>query len=1132
VAGDFGLQNENIEVEENTASGEVLVTIVRTGSLEGTVQVIFSTVSSSAVPGADYVGQQQGIVTFAPDQTTGVIRIPLVDDALAEGTERFSVVLESVENGTLTLPRTADISILDDEAPTPPGTDPTPETHEYFVENEVVATAIDRPIAVQWFNGNGNQMLVAQQRGTVLLVEDGQVTRTVLDLRDQVNFYADRGLMDIELDPQFGQAGHNFLYAVYVYDPPETRANTGLAGVDGGGNRAGRVSRFEVTFDSGGRPVIDRGSEEVLLGKASIWSNISGPNVNSTSNLSQAPSGIIPEGEVTPPGVVLDGRNVRDYITGDSTSHGPGDLEFDSTGALLVSIGDGASYNGVDVRAFRVQDIDNLSGKILRVDRETGLGLDDNPFYTGDAAANASKVYAFGVRNTFRFTVDTGSGPDGEIWGADVGFSLWEELNVIRAGANYGWPFYEGGNGIALQNPSYALFAPAQAFYAAVAAGTATPTLASYLGFSHQSSAPGPDFAAIIAGDIYTGSRYPGELRNDLFFTDFLSGRIYTLDVDDPARTVRLLTAGSGPVDMVQGPDGLMYLVNLYAGSITRLNIAATPLPPGFDPNAISITLSNASTQVDGFSRQNRADNFTLNAPGPGTTRKLTGTDLAIQGVTPNTEVRATTSADGTVSVDIAEWYLVQNAFVQSASAASIVLRNFLSADVTLGDTGDSRVSIELSRRAEINTGAGNDLITFFGRTDNTTDARLNRVVVNSGAGDDRITVSSDRDATLSRIAAGAGNDTVIVLAGRDHRIDGGAGDDVLRGGTAPEYFIGGSGNDTILGQTGTDTAEFASRIDQALIEGLDGGGFRITSNDGIDTVRGVETFLFNGVAYTAAQVAARIGIQPASGPVAIDDSASTGAGQPVVLSPLANDTSAGGSPLTISALTQGTGGVATLNPDGTVTFTADAGFTGQANFTYTVRDEAGLSDVGAVTVNVLPSVAAPSIVLSHAFTPGFAQLRTDSFTFASPEAGTSRVVTAAEMAIANVVAPAAVHAVTAADGTLSVEVLGAWASLRNVFISDPDAASLRLANFVSTDVALAGAGDSTIDLQLAKRGVVSTGSGNDRVFIAALSNGPRPTLRQTASSSRPAPATTRWNWSASGDSRLPGSTAAAAMTR
>ena len=154
-----------------------------------------------------------------------------------------------------------------------------------------------------------------------------------------------------------------------------------------------------------------------------------------------------------------------------------------------------------------VQNINSLSGKILRIDPITGLGLPDNPFVEpgDDLSANHSKVYQLGLRNPFSI----GFAPDGRLFISNTGWFSWEEIESGHAGANFGWPYFEGGdNGVILPAPGYqdlpsdpARNLPSAAdFYAAVANGTITITPA-YRAFAHDENAPGYQLGAIVGVD-------------------------------------------------------------------------------------------------------------------------------------------------------------------------------------------------------------------------------------------------------------------------------------------------------------------------------------------------------------------------------------------------------------------------------------------------------------------------------------------------------------------------------------------------------------------------------------------------------------------------------------------------------
>lgn len=157
-------------------------------------------------------------------------------------------------------------------------------------------------------------------------------------------------------------------------------------------------------------------------------------------------------------------------------SHGIGTLAFASDGTLLLSAGDGATYETQDygsnggtyyaealadgiirpeenIGAFKSQMLNSYNGKLLRIDPVTGNGISSNPFYSAAEPRSAkSRVWALGLRNPFRFTIrpSTGSADPlaadiGEIYLGDVGWGTYEELNIIKApGMNCGWPLFEG----------------------------------------------------------------------------------------------------------------------------------------------------------------------------------------------------------------------------------------------------------------------------------------------------------------------------------------------------------------------------------------------------------------------------------------------------------------------------------------------------------------------------------------------------------------------------------------------------------------------------------------------------------------------------------------------------------------
>ncbi|MCC9640859.1 DUF4347 domain-containing protein [Rhodopirellula sp. JC740] len=432
---------------------------------------------------------------------------------------------------------------------TPPPLDP-PIVGGDEVIGVTVASQFNRPTAIEWLP-NGT-MLVAQQDGVIHAVNNGVTNEDpFIDISAIVNGTRDRGLLDIAVHPDF--ANNPYVYLLFTYDPPEVanHANGSLGGPDGKGNRAGRLIRVTADAATDYQTVV-ADSEVVLLGKNSTWDNFEGTK-NSTFDFTVAPAG-----------EDANGNYLNDFINSDSESHTVGALAFGIDGELFVSIGDGASYNRVDVRADRVQHIDSLSGKVLRIDPITGKGLSNNPFYNGDPDANRSKVYQLGLRNPFRMSVDPVTG---RLFVGDVGWTRWEEINSGDAGANFGWPFYEGASGTSVVQAGYAATAEGLAFFAQDIQVTA-----SQYALNHQADG----INAIVMGDVYRGSAYGSEYDGDVFFNDLGQGIVRHGDVDATGAitNVQTFTTGASVVVAIsQGPDGSLYYVDLDDGLVGRWEI-------------------------------------------------------------------------------------------------------------------------------------------------------------------------------------------------------------------------------------------------------------------------------------------------------------------------------------------------------------------------------------------------------------------------------------------------------------------------------------------------------------------------------------------------------------------------------
>lgn len=141
-------------------------------------------------------------------------------------------------------------------------------------------------------------------------------------------------------------------------------------------------------------------------------------------------------------------------------NHDGGQLAFGPDRLLYIATGDGGSSNdnnaghtGGDTSQpngvlGNAQDKTKLLGKILRID-PAGAGPGDysiptdNPFF-GDGGGIREEIFAYGLRNPWRFSFDDGPGGSGRLFVADVGQGTFEEINIVENGGNYGWRVREG----------------------------------------------------------------------------------------------------------------------------------------------------------------------------------------------------------------------------------------------------------------------------------------------------------------------------------------------------------------------------------------------------------------------------------------------------------------------------------------------------------------------------------------------------------------------------------------------------------------------------------------------------------------------------------------------------------------
>ncbi len=251
------------------------------------------------------------------------------------------------------------------------------------------------------------------------------------------------------------------------------------------------------------------------------------------------------------------------------TAHSMDFVRFGPDGALYVSDGDGIVNSKGNSRALNP---DSLNGKILRINPITGEGYPDNPFFDGDPNSNRSKVFAMGMRNPFRFTVDP---RDGQVIVGDVGNNNWEEINRGGPGSNFGWPCYEGPY-------EAATYANCDAYKS----GASPITMPIY---SYPHSVSNPIRGSAIGGDLYLGSAFPALYRGAYFFHDFNGGVVdfLTFNADGSANDNEFATNVPGVVQMTVGDDGALYVISVILGGIWRIRYApGGNKPPTADATA------------------------------------------------------------------------------------------------------------------------------------------------------------------------------------------------------------------------------------------------------------------------------------------------------------------------------------------------------------------------------------------------------------------------------------------------------------------------------------------------------------------------------------------------------------------
>lgn len=223
-------------------------------------------------------------------------------------------------------------------------------------------------------------------------------------------------------------------------------------------------------------------------------------------------------------------------------NHNGGQIRFGPDGYLYIAFGDGGSANDPFNNA---QNPDNWYGALLRidVDSESPYGIPvDNPFAAG---GGAPEIYAYGLRNPWRFSFDPQTN---RLWAADVGQASFEEVNLIENGGNYGWRCREGFE--ATDNECT----------------TTGPYIDPVIAYSRDEG------QSVTGGFVYRGLTMP-ELTGAYVFGDYGSGTVWAVTEPMPGEYSRTVLTETDLLisSFARDVNGELYAVDISGGALYQL---------------------------------------------------------------------------------------------------------------------------------------------------------------------------------------------------------------------------------------------------------------------------------------------------------------------------------------------------------------------------------------------------------------------------------------------------------------------------------------------------------------------------------------------------------------------------------
>jgi glucose/arabinose dehydrogenase len=419
---------------------------------------------------------------------------------------------------------------------------------------QVPPTSKDRPLArinaVVHAGDGAARLFAVDMDGSIHVLDDGQLLPTpFLDMTKArskafVHDDVEKGLTSVAFHPDYARAGAPGFGKVYT---ASTELSSSAVADFGSPDPNGVVSHHDVIaewrIDASDPNRIDPGSRREVL-------RIAHPLRDHTI------------------GQIAFNPNAR-----------PGDADY---GRLYIGVGDGGDtlpVRGEIDQLRNAQNTKTLLGKILRIDPLAAAGRKytvppDNPVVA--SPNHLPEIWAYGLRNPQRFCWDTGG--SGTMLIVDIGQAQVEEVNIGKAGANYGWSEREGDLAVNRRDQDQPSDFPAN---------DAT------FGYTYPAIQYRHDIGRAITGCCVYRGRLLGALRGKYVFGDIVSGRIFFVDVARLAsggkarfaeirlkylgrqRTLLEILGNDSRADLRFGVDaaGEIYLVTKRDGMIRKLSI-------------------------------------------------------------------------------------------------------------------------------------------------------------------------------------------------------------------------------------------------------------------------------------------------------------------------------------------------------------------------------------------------------------------------------------------------------------------------------------------------------------------------------------------------------------------------------